>query len=121
MDSDLSNLQALTIRIAKLEKQNHHCKLLTGFLGILSVSLFLTAAKPADRFEPPLVRAHTIEAQDFILKDENGEVYARLRLKQDRKSTSIFGHSSPATLEFYDSNGDLAVTVPNSPGIVPVK
>lgn len=121
MDSDATNLEVLAARVTRLESQNRRWKLAVSLLGVLSGSLMLTAAKPADRFELPVVRARAIEAQDFVLKDENGQVYARLRLTENRKALQVFGHRSPAALEFYDSNGDLAVTVPNAPGVVPVR
>jgi len=123
MDAKQSSFEDLAARIAKIEVQSRRWKLTTGLLALLGISFVMIAAKPADRLEPAVVRARVVEAEDFLLKDDNGHVYARLTLNRDRKRLGdrVFGHVSPAELEFYDANGDLALTIPGTPGMVPAK
>jgi len=48
------------------------------FLHFRAFRWFNGSKKPADRIDPPMVRAGTVEAQEFILKDETGHICARL-------------------------------------------
>jgi len=80
MDSQKVNLQLLAARVANLEASNRRWKAATIVVALFASSLFMMAAKPADRIEPPVLRAATVEAQEFILKGEDGHVYARLTL-----------------------------------------
>ena len=115
MDPNAKTLEALTARVAKLEAQSRRWKLATGLFGLLSATVVLMGARPADRIDPGLVRARSVEAREFLLKDETGQVYARLRLNQDRKRLR------QAVLEFYDEQGDVTLTIPAAPGMVPAK
>ncbi|HYU23389.1 MAG TPA: hypothetical protein VEM60_09635 [Candidatus Dormibacteraeota bacterium] len=54
--------------------------MVNSLLVLLAISVALMGAKPADRIVPPMVRASTVEAQEFILKDPDDHVYARLSL-----------------------------------------
>lgn len=117
------NFADLAGRIAKLEVENRRWKLATGLLGLLGVSVVLMGAKPLERFDPPVVRARVVEAEEFQLKDDNGHIYARLTLNPDknRQNQPAVGKVSPAMLEFYDENGDVVSTVPVTGGFLPVK
>ncbi len=53
---------------------------MNSLLVLLAVSVALMGAKPADPIVPPMVRASTVEAQEFILKGPDDHVYARLSL-----------------------------------------
>jgi hypothetical protein len=88
-------------------------------------------AKTADRIEPPAIRASTVEAHEFILKDETGRVYARLTLnppifamkQQKGRNYLIPSQVIPgqAALQFYNDKGEVLWTAPTSPILVPVK
>jgi hypothetical protein len=123
MDSNENTLKALMARVAKLEAQSRHWKLAAGVFALLASVVVLTGASRADRIEPGLVRARSVEAREFILKDATGQVHARLSLDQDSKRSSSrgFGHSTEAVLEFYDEQGDVTLSVPAAPGMVPTK
>jgi hypothetical protein len=123
MDSNESTLKALMARVAKLEAQSRRWKMAAGVFALLASVVVLTGASRADRIEPGLVRARSVEAREFILKDATGQVHARLSLDQDRKRSSsrAFGHSTEAVLEFYDEQGDVTLSVPAAPGMVPTK
>jgi len=80
MNSQQANLDLLAARVQSLETSNHGWKLLNAVLVLSIASVVLMGAKPADRLEPNVIRAGSVEAQEFILKDETGHVYARLSL-----------------------------------------
>jgi hypothetical protein len=132
MNSSQANLDLLAARVQKLEASNHRWKLLNALLVLSIVSVVLMGAKPADRLQPPVVRAGAVEAQEFILKDEAGHVYARLSLnpslpKATQKGrTYLFPSDSLAipgqpALQFFDDKGDVVWTVPQEPRLRPVK
>jgi hypothetical protein len=123
MNPKPSSFEDLPSRVSKLEAQSRRWKLATGLLGLVGVPFVLIGAKPADRLEPPVVRARAVEAQEFVLKDESGHIFARLTLNGDKKRQNqlALGKISPAALEFYDENGDVASTVPVTGGFLPVK
>ena len=80
MNSTRTSLDLLASRVQELEASNRRWKLVNALLALSAVSVALMGAKSADRIEPPMVRAGTVEAQEFILKDEAGHIYARLSL-----------------------------------------
>ena len=131
MNYTQTNLDLLASRVQKLEASNRRWKLVNSLLVLLAVSVALMGAKPADRVEPPIVRASTVEAQDFVLRDEAGHVYAQLSLiPMPRTTKQLNGRpyvipSQPipgqAALRFYDDKGEVVWTVPSSPAMVPVK
>ena len=123
MFPDQANFTDLAARIAKLEVQNRRWKLAASLLGLVGLSFVILGAKPVERFDPPVVRARVVEAEEFQLKDDNGHVYARLSLNPEKKRQDqpALGKVSPAVLEFYDENGDVVSTVPVMGGFLPVK
>jgi hypothetical protein len=118
-----ANSEDLPERVSKLEVQNRRWKCSIVLLSLLGISFVVMGSKPADRLEPGVVRARVVEAEDFILKDANGHVYARLTLNGDKKHHNelAVGKISPAVLEFYDENGDVVSTVPPTDGFLPVR
>lgn len=131
MNSTTPNLQSLIARVEKLESQNRRWKLAAAVLTLFSASLVLGGAKLADRIDPQVIHARSVEAQDFVLKDEDGRVHARLTMTPNK--LEILGRSvivgpgddgrtvlfaGPA-LQFYDQNGKLIWTAPQKPTLVP--
>src|SRR5258708_32504187 len=98
MDPNEKTVEDLAARVLRLEAQSRRWKLATGLFAVLAAAVVLMGAKPADRIEPPLIRARSVEAREFLLKDETGPVDARLRLNDAKKrsSSSGFSHSSQA-------------------------
>ncbi|PYT53260.1 MAG: hypothetical protein DMG43_09455 [Acidobacteria bacterium] len=129
MDFTQSELHLLAARVEKLEAQNRRWKLAGVFFALSGVSLVLMAAKPADRIEPPVVRAGTVEAQEFILKDTDGHVYARLSLGRalavKQPNGTYFIPYKPvagqAALQFFDDKGDVLWTAPTKAEFMPAK
>ena len=128
-----ASLDLLASRVQSLEASNRRWKLVNALLVLSGVSVVLMGAKSADRIEPPTVRASTVEAQEFILKDETGHVYARLslspsnpRMKQSNGRTYFIPNDSLAmsgqpALQFFDDKGDVVWTVPQEPALRTVK
>jgi hypothetical protein len=133
MNSSQANLDLLAGRVQRLEASNHRWKLLSALLALSIASVVVMGAKPADRLQPPVVRAATVEAQEFLLKDESGHVYARLSMnpsvaavKQPNGRTYLvpsdsLGIPGQPALQFYDERGQVLWTVPQEPMLRPVK
>lgn len=140
MEFPRTDFQNLAARIEKLEAANRRWKSATAiaFLFVLSVLLLSTrhaervaaAAKP-DRVEPQgVIRARTVEAQDFVLKDADGHVYARLslspRVDVKRKGGTYLMPSDGAlpgqpSLQFYNDKGDVVWTAPSAAQFIPAR
>ena len=132
MNSTRTSLDLLASRVQELEASNRRWKLVNALLVLSAVSVALMGAKSADRLEPPVVRAGTVEAQEFILKDDAGHVYARLSLNPSLPKIMRKGHTyfipsdslaipgQPA-LQFFDDKGNVVWTVPQEPALRPVK
>lgn len=115
--------QYLAARMDKLESQNRKWKLATIAFGLTSASLIAMAAKPADHYDPNVVRVRSVEAQEFILKDDDGQVYARLTLnpKPNVSRSGITLNAEGAALQFYDNKGKPTWTEPGMPSMLPAK
>jgi hypothetical protein len=89
MDSHLSDFEDLLDRLARLEKQNRRFKLL-AVATLVGVTLLLVMGQASPK--------KTVEANEFILRDDSGNIRARLFMaaKQTTKLT-IEGKSVPAT------------------------
>jgi hypothetical protein len=125
MPSTHCDLQALSARLDKLETQARRWKLASIFLALSSALLILMGARFADHIDSSIIRARSVEAEDFILKDQDGQVHARLSLRPHSKKFGQSFSASPAgtasSLEFYDQNGEVIWTAPQSPTMVPTK
>jgi hypothetical protein len=122
-----TDLQALAARVAKLEAQNRKWKLASLLLALAGGSLVLMAAKPADHIDLNVIHARTVEAQDFALKDEGGQVHARLTLNPATKRqlnggrTLILNPGLGPALQFYDDKGNPIWTAPQEPALIPAR
>jgi hypothetical protein len=123
MPSTLRDLQALSARLDKLERQSRRWKVASVVLALSSASLILMAAKPADHVDSTVIHARTVVAQDFVVKDEDGQVRARLTLNPNKKDTRGIALSPPPgpALQFYDDNGNAFWTAPQSPTVIPAR
>jgi hypothetical protein len=125
MPSANPDLRALSARLDKLETQARRWKLASIVTALSSASLILIAARPADHIDSSVIRARSVEAEDFILKDQDGQVHARLSLRPHSRKFGQSFSASPAgtasSLQFYDQNGEAIWTAPQSPTMVPTK
>jgi len=126
MTSTNSDLQALSARLDKLEAQARRWKLASVILALSSTSLVLIAAKPADRIDSAVIHARTVEAQDFVVKDEEGQIRARLTLNPQMKKdlngpASNMNAPLGPVLQFYNGNGDTIWTAPQTPTMIPAR
>jgi hypothetical protein len=128
MASTNGDLQALSARLDKLETQARRWKLASIALALSTALLILIAAKPADRFDSAVIHARRVEAQDFVVKDEDGLIRARLtlnpqvKIRKDKSSPPVNMNApmGPA-LQFYDGNGDAVWTEPRVPTVIPAR
>src|SRR5260370_6673013 len=138
MNSSQTNFDFLAARVQKLEVANRRWRLLNAVLLLSGASVALMGAKPADRLEPNVIRAGAVEAQEFLLKDTDGHVYARLSFGRTLGNILPNGLNSlpnqngiqfmpnrvtpsqPA-LQFFNDRGDVIWTVPQEPMLRPVK
>jgi hypothetical protein len=134
MNAEKINLQTLAARVARLESANRRWKSIALLFAISLLFLStrhaerVAAATKPDRIEPDVLHVRSVEAQDFVLKDENGHVYARLSLNPVFKqvigrnymmpSQPVSGH---AALQFYDDKGDIVWTAPSKAQFIPVR
>lgn len=140
MTSSPADLQTLAARIEKLESANRRWKSASVIALLLVISLLLLSARHAervsaaarpDRIEPQVLHAHTVEAQVFRLKDENGRVYARFRLTPSLTAMDQNGRSQrfnempvipgQASMQFFDENGKLVWSAPSKPQFMTVR
>jgi hypothetical protein len=120
MQSTDNDVQSLAARMDKLESQNRRWKLATVILGLTSAALIAMAAKPADHYDPNVLRIRSVEAQEFVLKDDDGQVYARLTLNPSISTNAIIANEG-AALQFYDRKGQPTWTEPGVPSMRPAK
>ena len=125
MHSMNPELEMLAARVEKLEAQNRRWKLVSAVFVLSGVSLVLGGARAADRIESPAIHAKTVEAQEFILKDSDGQVYGKLSLHTAGKwvldGKPLAGKIDQASLQFFDERGDVVWTAPTTPHFQPIK
>jgi hypothetical protein len=107
MATSTSDLQSLTTRLEKLEKQNRLFR--RGGLALLlsaSTLVVMGQAQPS----------RTIEAHDFILKDANGNKRAELELLNDNPMLALFNTKGEAAVRvsaggyaFYGATGVMTL------------
>jgi hypothetical protein len=126
MKSPITEFQELAGRIEMLEASNRRWRLITIVLLVSSISMILIAAKAPDRVEPSVLRVTTVEARDIILKDEKGNVCARLSVLPiiERRGNGVpvvviqSDTKDRAVLTIYDDQGRPTWTAPPSPILV---
>ena len=124
----ITDLRVLAVRVEELEASNRRWKLFSMGLLLSGISVLLIAAKTTDRVESSVIRVKTVEARDIILKDEHGNVCARLSVLPIIKRMSngvplIFQSDTTdrAVLVIYNDKGRPVWTAPPSPTLVPAR
>ena len=140
MNSTDVNLKALAARIEKLEAANRRWKsasaiallfvLSTLFLSARHSERVAAAGKP-DRIEPDVLRARTVEAQDFLLKDADGHIHARFSITPGLAQMAHNGQSprldkmpaipGQASIQFFDESGKVVWSAPAKPQFMTVR
>lgn len=145
MNSPELDVQTLAARIEKLETANRRWKSASAIALLFVLSLlFLStrhaervaaAAKP-DRIEQDVLHARTVEAQDFVLKDAEGRVYARFSITPNVMAMDQSGRVLPpgslrfndvplppgqASIQFYDEKGKVLWSAPAKPQFLTVR
>jgi hypothetical protein len=138
MNSSPLDVQTLAVRIEKLEAANRRWKSASAIALLFVLSLLLlstrhaehvaAAAKP-DRVDPDVLHVRTVEAQDFVLKDEDGHIYARLsfspqaRVKKNGGTYLLQDGAVPGqpSLQFFDDQGKVLWTAPSAAQFLPAR
>jgi hypothetical protein len=94
MNSHPPSFEDLQERLVKLEKQNRRFKQF-GLVGLIGVTLLFTLGQAPSK--------KTIEANEFVLRDANGSVRARLSMNVPADASA--GYPSAAQLVFFDEKG----------------
>jgi hypothetical protein len=115
------DFQVLATRLDKLESQNRRWKLAAILLAVSTSALVQMAAKRADQVDSTTIRAHFVEAQEFILKDPDGQVFARLTLSPSKRVDGRMLLNYGPALQFYNENGKPIWTAPQEPLMVPAR
>jgi hypothetical protein len=143
MSSSQFDVETLAVRIEKLEAANRRWKSGSAIALLLVISLLVlsaryaervAAAARADRVDQDVIRVRTVEAQDFVLKDVDGQVRARFGLSPSLDEKLLNGPHGrlfvvpkdsvlpgQATLQFYDDNGRAVWTAPTKPQFMTVR
>jgi hypothetical protein len=100
----------LADRVRKLERQNRRWKLASFLLLFVVASALATGLVAQEKIEPPLMRAKTVEAQSFVLKDTDGTVRARMSMNEGRPS-----------FELYDQTGKIVWSMPSKRQYIPTR
>ena len=103
------DLQELALRVRALEKQSRRWKIFSLLALLLLAFSMTTGLRAQGDLEPSLLRAKSVEAQGFALKDFAGNVRAALRMKDSRP-----------VLELYDSFGRVMWSTPAKSGATPL-
>jgi hypothetical protein len=105
MDSHPHDLESLNNRLARLESQNHRFKQL-AVVGLVGAALLLMGQTPVKK---------TVEANEFILRDQSGNVRARLSMPDDAMPQMLFldGKGNPSL----ELTGGIAGALGSSVGI----
>jgi hypothetical protein len=113
VNSQPTRLEDLECRLLSMEKQNRRLKRLGAALLVLVTSLVVMGQAPSKK---------TVEANEFILRDESGSIRARLFITaKSTENMDIPGMSNPvpvtinpkATLAFYDEKEKVTGVVDN--------
>lgn len=143
--SQSTDVQNLAARIERLEAANRRWKSASAIALLFVFSLLLlstrhaervaAAARP-DRVEQDVLHVGTVEAQNFVLKDADGHVYARFSITPNVMAMDQSGRVLPpgslrfndvpmppgqASIQFYDEKGKVLWSAPAKPQFLTVR
>lgn len=99
--------RGLIQRLEHLEREGRRWKL-AAFLLMLGCLVLLLAG--FDSPQPFLVKARSVEAQNFVLRDADGQIRARMAI----------GDDGPR-LSFFDEHGNVISSLPLKPEMRPAR
>lgn len=105
-------LQALQMRVSKLEAQARRWRALCISAVLAGVVMVLVGASRPD---DAVIRVKAVEAQAFLLKDDHGRVRARLITFPNDKHRYSAQVSGQPVLQFFDENGESVWVEPKQP------
>ena len=91
MTSQITNLEKFEERLGKLEKQNHRLKQM-GVAALVVVASLVAMAQdsPKKVVKADIVYANEVEANKFVLKDENNKIRAMLSVEIGNPLFSLY-------------------------------
>ena len=89
-------------RVKRLKRGNRRWRLAAMTLLLVCLVLLLAAF---DYPQPNLVKARSVEAQNFVLRDADGQIRARMALSEDEPR-----------LTFFDEHGEVISSLPIEAG-----
>ena len=136
-------METLAARVEKLESANRRRKSSSAIVLVFVVTICSLAPRHAERFaavaradriERDVLHACSVEAQDFVLKEGDGRVNARLGLTPRIGGKLSSGPNGPlyliprdgalpgqAVLDFYNEKGDVVWTAPSTAQSIPAR
>ncbi len=119
-------VQALQIRVSRLEAQARRWRALSISVVFAGVLLVLVGAGRSETAAPTVIRARTVEARDFVLKDEQGRVRARLSSHpttgiETKVGDKVYQMPGNPALQFLNENGEEVWGEPRQTMFEPIK
>jgi len=119
------DLLELCARVERLEAQSRRWKATSVIAVLVLVSVLAMGSSRSDRVDSTTIKARTVEAQEFVLRDADRRIRARLNLPTP-KLVALPGpppgmvyrenpaHVLPnqAALQFYNEDGDVVWSRP---------
>lgn len=97
MDSAQMSIRDLTNRIAKIERQNRFWKFGAIFVLLMLACSLVTAVRAEQDTKPALLRADTVEAQHFLLKNADGTTVGIWSTKDGNGNLTVYSATGKLT------------------------
>ena len=94
-------------RMERLEQSNRRWRLGALLLGLVCLMLIFAGF---DFAQPNVMKARTVEAQSFVLRDADGQIRARMAIADDGPR-----------LDFFDEQGNVVSSVPLKAEVRPAR
>lgn len=93
--------------LEQLQRESHYWKAAAFLLGLVCLVLLLSSF---DYPQPSLVKARSVEAQSFVLRDVDGHIWARMAISGDGPQ-----------LIFFDEHGNVISSLPLKAEVRPAR
>jgi hypothetical protein len=97
MDSEQMSIREMTDRIAKIERQNRFWKFGAILALVMLACSLVTAVRAEQDTKPALLRAGTIEAQHFLLKNADGTTVGIWSTKDGNGNLTLYSTTGRLT------------------------
>jgi hypothetical protein len=97
MDGAQMSMRELTDRIAKIERQNRFWRFGVIFVLVMLACSLVTAVRAEQDTKPALLRADTVEAHHFILKNADGTTVGVWSTKDENGNLTLYSATGKLT------------------------